>query len=237
MRDVRTVDGPGSCRAGDCAILPGVKHARRIVVTAGPTREHVDPVRFLTNESSGRMGFAIAAAAARAGHRVTLVAGPVTLDTPKGVQRVDVVSARDMLAALKKAWRGCDALYMAAAVADWRPARRLSGKWRAKDGGAQRTTLDLVRNPDLLRALTGGKRDPRRTVIAFALETGDGERRARAKLQKKGADWIVLNAPSALNSARTSVRILGAEGIEFALDDSPKSAVARRLVELLDLQS
>jgi phosphopantothenoylcysteine decarboxylase/phosphopantothenate--cysteine ligase len=208
-----------------------------VLVSAGPTREHVDPVRFLTNESSGRMGFEIAAAAARAGHRVTLVAGPVNLETPRGVRRIDVVSARDMLAALAKAWRACDALYMAAAVADWRPARRLAGKWRAKDGGARTTALHLVRNPDLLRSLTRGKRDPRRTVVAFALETGDGKRRARAKLVKKGADWIVLNGPAALNSRTTSVRILGAGGLEFALDRTTKTAVARRLIELLELRS
>ena len=207
-----------------------------VVVSAGPTREHVDPVRFLTNESSGRMGFEIAAAAARAGHKVTLVAGPVALVTPKGVTRVDVVSARDLLAALKKAWRTCDALYMAAAVADWRPAKRLAGKWRAKDGGAQTTALELVQNPDILATLTGGKRDPRRTVVAFALETGDGVQRARAKLVKKGADWIVLNSPSALNAERTSVRILSGGELEFALADQPKRAVARRLIELLDLQ-
>jgi len=214
-----------------------VSRRQRLLVTAGPTREHVDPVRFLTNESSGRMGFEIAAAGAKAGYKVMLVAGPVNLETPKGVERIDVVSARDMLAVLKQVWRFHDALFMAAAVADWRPARRLAGKWRAKDSGAKSTTLRLVRNPDVLRSLTGGKRDARRTVIAFALETGDGERRARAKLAKKGADWIVLNAPTALNSNRTSVRILGADGLEFALDRQPKSTVAKRLVELLDLRA
>lgn len=193
-------------------------------------------MRFLTNESSGRMGFEIAAAAARAGHKVMLVAGPVNLETPRGVERVDVVSAREMLAVLKLVWPRHDALFMAAAVADWRPARRLAGKWRAKDGGARSTTLRLVRNPDVLRSLTGGKRDPRRTVVAFALETGDGERRARAKLVKKGADWIVLNAPTALNSRLASVRILGADGLEFALDRRPKARVAERLIELLALR-
>lgn len=213
-----------------------MSRALRVLVSAGPTRERIDPVRFLSNDSSGRMGFAIAAAAAKAGHRVTLIAGPVQLETPRGVLRIDVESAREMLAALKVAWRRCDALFMAAAVADWRPARRLAGKWRAKDGRAATTTLDLVRNPDLLRSLTGGKRDPRRAVVAFALETGDGERRARAKLARKGADWIVLNAPSALNSARTSVRILGADGLDFEIAHAAKTAVAARLVELLDLR-
>jgi len=230
MNDEHIGDGLAAIRA------VRMTHSVRILISAGPTREHVDPVRFLTNESSGRMGFEIAAAAARAGHRVTLIAGPVNLETPKGVKRIDVVSAREMLAALKKAWRTCDALYMAAAVSDWRPVRKLAGKWRAKDGGAETTTLVLVRNPDILHSLTKGERDPRRTVVAFALETGDGERRARAKLAQKGADWIVLNAPSALNSARTSVRILGADGIEFGIDDQPKATVAIRLVELLDLE-
>ncbi len=206
----------------------------RVLVSAGPTREHVDPVRFLSNESSGRMGFAIAEAAAKAGHEVTLVAGPVDLATPQGVQRVDVLSARDMGKALRTFFRRCDALYMAAAVADWRPARRLAGKWRAKDGGSARSHIDLVRNPDILAGLTRGRRAPQRTVIAFALETGDGERRARAKMSRKGADWIVLNGPSALGGEKTSVRILGADGIEFALPLQSKRAVARRLIELLD---
>ena len=120
-----------------------------ILVTAGPTREPIDPVRFLSNESSGRMGFAIAAAAQAAGHEVILIAGPVHLPTPAGVRRIDVVTAREMLAALKQHFSACDALYMAAAVADWRPKRVLSGKWRAKDGGTQTTSLELVRNPDL----------------------------------------------------------------------------------------
>jgi len=209
----------------------------RVLVTAGPTRERIDPVRFLTNDSSGRMGFAIAEAAARAGHDVVLVAGPVSLETPKGVRRVDVESAREMLAACKKAWRGVDALYMAAAVADWRPAKQLAGKWRAKDGGAKSARIDLVRNPDVLATLTRGKRDPRRIVVAFALETGDGERRALAKLEKKGADWIVLNGPGALNSDTTRLVVLGANGLRISIPQRTKKAAARDLVALLSLDS
>ncbi len=205
----------------------------RVLVTAGPTRERIDPVRFLTNDSSGRMGFAIAEAAARAGHEVVLVAGPVSLETPKGVRRVDVESAREMLAACRKAWRGVDALYMAAAVADWRPAKQLAGKWRAKDGGARTARIDLVRNPDVLATLTRGTRDPRRIVVAFALETGDGERRALGKLAKKGADWIVLNGPGALNSETTRLLVLGANGLRISIPERTKKAAARDLVALL----
>ena len=127
----------------------------RVVVTAGPTREHVDPVRFLSNESSGQMGFAIASAAASAGHRVCLIAGPVDLPSPPGVERVDVISARDMLAALRKAFAGADALFMAAAVADFRPRRKLKGKWKKKEDGEDSAVLELVKNPDLLATVRG----------------------------------------------------------------------------------
>jgi phosphopantothenoylcysteine decarboxylase/phosphopantothenate--cysteine ligase len=204
---------------------------RRVVVTAGPTREHVDPVRFLSNESSGRMGFAIAAAAARAGHQVTLVSGPVHLATPEGVRRVDVVNAREMLRETARAFRGADALFMAAAVGDWRPARRLSGKWRKKDEGGDRAVLELVRNPDVLA--TVAKRKGNRLVVGFALETGSGLARAQKKLATKGADYIVLNDGSALNAVRTSVTILGRDGSRRRIVNRTKDAVARALVDLV----
>lgn len=211
---------------------PLVRHPR-LVVSAGPTREHVDPVRFLSNESSGRMGFAIAAAGVAAGFEVVLVAGPVALATPAGVRRVDVVSAREMLAALRKEWRAADALVMAAAVADWRPARRLRGKWRAKDGAATTARIELVRNPDLLATLTRGRRQRSKVVVAFALETAAGERRARAKLAKKGADWIVLNGPAALSASRTRITILGADGSRFDLAERTKEVAAADLVDVV----
>ena len=209
--------------------------ARRVqghlVVSAGPTREYVDPVRFLSNVSSGRMGFEIAAAAARSGWRVTLVAGPGALATPPGVERVDVVSAREMLTALRRAFAGADALVMAAAVADWRPVRRLAGKWRAKDGGRSATELALVRNPDILATLA--RRKGRRTVVGFALETGAGLRRARAKLERKNADYIVLNDDSALNQGSATVTILAKDGTVERHERRAKREIARRIVRLL----
>ena len=216
---------------------------RKVVVTAGPTREHVDPVRYISNESSGRMGFELAAAAARTGARVILVAGPVSLETPPGVTRVDVTSARDMLAAVKAAFlgaegrsrshfgrSGADALFMAAAVGDWRPKRRRAGKWRAKDGGDEVATLELVKNPDILATVGAAKGD--RLVVGFALETGDGVRRARRKLNKKSADHIVLNDPTALGGTRTSVTVIGRDGSEVRLEGRTKRAVADYLVAL-----
>jgi phosphopantothenoylcysteine decarboxylase/phosphopantothenate--cysteine ligase len=215
------------------SLKPGNRPKRLcVLVSAGPTREHIDPVRFLSNESSGRMGFAVAAAAARAGHRVTLVAGPVNLPTPAGVVRIDVVSAREMLAACRRAWRGADALVMAAAVADWRPKKRLAGKWRAKDGGRSSAKIELVRNPDILATLAAKK--GHRTVVGFALETGQGLRRARAKLVRKKLDFIVFNGAEALNAARTSVVVLGRDGSRQVLAKRSKDDVARALVALID---
>jgi phosphopantothenoylcysteine decarboxylase/phosphopantothenate--cysteine ligase len=215
------------------------RHARtaarsriRLVVTAGPTREYLDPVRFLSNESSGRMGFAIAEAAARAGARVTLIAGPVALETPRGVERIDVGSALEMLAATRKAFARADALVMAAAVADFRPTRRLSGKWRAKDRGAKRVRLELTRNPDILA--TVARRRGRRIAVGFALETADGVRRARKKLERKGLDLIVLNDETALNARRTTVTVLDARGGKRRIVNQTKPRVARELVVIVE---
>ncbi len=202
------------------------------MVTAGPTREYVDPVRYISNESSGRMGFEIARAAARRGWQVTLIAGPVALETPAGVRRIDVVSALDMLVATRKAFRAADVLYMSAAVADWRPKRKLSGKWRRKDDGSEQTQLELVKNPDILATVARHK--GARMVVAFALETGDGVRRAQAKLRRKNADWIVLNDASALNAPVSSVTILGRDGSMQRRKSSSKAATAAALVGLWD---
>ena len=203
----------------------------RVLVTAGPTREHLDPVRYLTNESSGRMGFELAAAARRAGHEVTLVAGPVALATPRGVRRLDVVSAREMLAATRRAFRRADALLMCAAVADWRPLRRRAGKWRKEGVRQEVAKIELVRNPDILATLAARK--GRRTVVGFALETGAGEARARAKLLRKKADYIVLNDAAVLGATRTTVTVLGRDGSRRRLAGVTKRAAAEAIVALL----
>jgi len=243
MSAIAIAPGPSATKPSatkPSATKPSAKRARpklarpklHIVVTAGPTREYIDPVRYLSNESSGRMGFELAAAAVRAGHRATLIAGPVHLPTPKGVERIDVVSAREMLAAMQFAFADADALFMAAAVADFRPARKFAGKWKKKEGGGGGATLELVENPDLLR--TVARRKGARRVIAFALETGDGERRAAAKLVKKNADWIVLNGAGALNAAESAVTVLDPAGVLWRAEAQPKKATAERLIALLE---
>ena len=205
---------------------------KRVVVTAGPTREPVDDVRYLGNVSSGRMGFALAEAAALRGHAVELIAGPVCLPTPKGVARTDVTTAREMLAAVRAAFREADALYMCAAVADWRPRRRRRGKWRKEEVDGESAILELVRNPDILAQVARGKGG--RLVVGFALETGDGLRRARAKLERKGVDYIVLNHAEVLGKERTQVRLLAADGTVRRLGPATKRAVATRLVKLVE---
>ena len=160
----------------------------KILITAGPTREHLDPVRFLSNRSTGKMGFAVAQAAAERGHAVTLVAGPVSLATPAGVARVDVVSALEMLAAVEELLPGHDALVMTAAVADWRP-KQMSGTKLKK--AAMNPLLELEATPDILKALRPLKQG--RLFVGFAAETGDPLAEAQRKLESKGLDLIVAN--------------------------------------------
>ena len=160
----------------------------KFLVTAGPTREHLDPVRFLSNRSTGRMGFAVAAAAAAAGHECLLVAGPVSLPTPEGVERVDVVSALEMLDAVRDGLADADALVMCAAVADWRPKTFAPTKLK-KLGMAP--VIELEPNPDILKEIAPMKAG--RVFVGFAAETGDPCEEAARKLAAKGLDMIVAN--------------------------------------------
>ncbi len=174
------------------ALTPQSLAGRRVVVTAGPTREYLDPVRFLSNPSSGRMGFALAEEAMFRGAQVTLVAGPVNLPPPWGVERIDVTSTVDMLEAVQGALEEADALIMAAAPADLRPVEVAEQKVKKADAP---NTLPLVHTPDILATL-----DPRRRgilVIGFAAETEKLERHARAKLEAKNLDAVVGNLVSA----------------------------------------
>jgi phosphopantothenoylcysteine decarboxylase/phosphopantothenate--cysteine ligase len=202
---------------------------RHVLVTAGPTHEPIDPVRYIANRSSGRQGFAIAAAAARAGARVTLVSGPVELSTPPGVTRIDVETAREMLAAVDAALPA-DVAIMVAAVADWRAADEAPQKIK-KDGSGAPAPLALAENPDILATLARDARRPR-LLIGFAAETNDVIEHARTKLRKKGADWIVANDVSGdvMGGARNSVHLVTPDGVD-SWDDMPKEMVAARLVE------
>lgn len=200
---------------------------RHALVTAGPTHEPIDPVRFIGNHSSGKQGFAIAAALARAGARVTLVAGPVHLPTPAGVTRIDVMTARQMQAACEAALPA-DVAVMVAAVADWR-AEAAPRKLK-KDGGAP-PTLVLAENPDILAGIGHHARRPA-LVVGFAAETNDLIAHAGAKRVKKGADWIVANDVSegVFGADATHVHLITAAGAED-WGAQPKDAVAATLAE------
>ena len=201
---------------------------RRVLVTAGPTEEPLDPVRMLTNRSSGKQGYAIAAALARLGADVTLVSGPTALAAPAGVRRVEVRTAVEMLAAAQAALPA-DVAVCVAAVADWRADEVFGVKLKkGKDGPP---TLRLVENPDILATLSRSGPQRPRLVVGFAAETNDVEAHARAKLARKGCDWIVANDVSevgVMGGDDNAVMIIDAGGVD-RWPRGPKAAVADRL--------
>jgi phosphopantothenoylcysteine decarboxylase/phosphopantothenate--cysteine ligase len=202
---------------------------RRILVTAGPTHEPIDPVRYIANRSSGKQGFAIAAAAAEAGAEVLLVAGPVPLPTPPGVIRVDVETAVEMAAEVAGGLP-VDAAIMVAAVADWRAADTAVQKIK-KDGSGRVPPLALAENPDILASVAKSPERPP-LLIGFAAETNDVIAHAQAKLARKGCDWIVANDVSAdpMGGETNRVHIVSKDGVD-SWDRLPKQAVARKLME------
>lgn len=172
------------------ALTPGDLTGKKVLVTAGPTREALDPVRFLTNRSSGRMGYALAEAAARRGAEVTLVSGPVALECPTGVRREFVESTQDLYCAMERLCREQDVIIQAAAPADYRPAHIAGQKIKKADGEAME--LKLVENPDVA-AMVGSKKRPGQVLVAFAAETQNLSENAAKKLDKKNVDFIVGN--------------------------------------------
>ena len=201
---------------------------RRILVTAGPTHEAIDPVRYIANRSSGRQGFAIAAAAADLGAEVTLIAGPVHLETPPGVVRINVETALEMQAEVEKALP-VDAAIMVAAVADWRAAQAPDQKIK-KDGDAI-PALALTENPDILASLATHKHRPK-LLIGFAAETEKIVDHAKTKLTKKGCDWIVANNVSGdvMGGENNAFHIVTKDGVD-SWPESPKDVIARKLME------
>lgn len=201
---------------------------KRVLVTAGPTHEAIDPVRYIANRSSGRQGFAIAAAAAEMGAEVTLVAGPVHLVTPPGVIRIDVETALEMQREVEKALLA-DVAIMVAAVADWRAAD--APEQKIKKDGKGIPPLSLTENPDILASLAKHKQRPK-LLIGFAAETEKIVEHATAKLAKKGCDWIVANDVSGdvMGGANNAFHVVTKDGVE-SWPDSPKDVIARKLME------
>jgi phosphopantothenoylcysteine decarboxylase/phosphopantothenate--cysteine ligase len=198
----------------------------RCLLTAGPTREHLDPVRFLSNGSSGKMGYALAAAAAARGWSVDLVSGPVSLPAPPGVAVHRVVSADEMFAACDARFAACDLFIAVAAVADYRP-KEFSAQKQKKNPGP--VMLELVPTIDVLKTLAA-KKTPGQTIVGFAAETNDVEGYARKKLAEKRLDWIVANDVSqagiGMNADDNTVLLISAGGARVCFGPAPKAAVA-----------
>ncbi len=204
---------------------------KRVLITSGPTHEPIDPVRYIANRSSGKQGHAIAKAAAEAGAEVTLISGPVNVPDPPGVKVVRAESARDMLHAVEAALPADIAIF-AAAVADWRVAQASGQKLKKGAAGAPR--LALVENPDILATVAHMKRGRPPLVIGFAAETEHVVAHAKAKLKKKGCDWILANDVSAesgvMGGDLNSIHLVTADGVESWPTQS-KEEVARMVVE------
>jgi len=201
----------------------------RFLITAGPTREALDPVRFLSNGSTGIMGFACAQAAHQRGHEVILITGPVSLPTPAGVRRVDVVSAADMAQAVRSEFSGCDCVIMTAAVCDYRP-KALSPVKLAKTPGD--LTLVLERTEDILASL--GRQKKEQILIGFAVQDVDSRARAQQKLQNKNLDAIVLNSPASFGCETTDMEILRRGGSWQSFASAAKSQIAAILIEIAE---
>jgi len=201
----------------------------RFLITAGPTREYFDTVRFLTNASSGKMGYACAGAALAVGHEVTLISGPVSLEKPKGAKLIKVVSSEEMAQAVLKEFRRCDCVIMTAAVCDYRPARKYSSKMTKSDGPL---SIQLRRTTDILARL--GKTKKNQLLIGFAVQDKSPRQNARRKLAEKNLDALVLNHPKTFAADKSDFEILTPPVNWQKLPGITKKNLATRLVKLAD---
>ena len=202
----------------------------RILITAGPTREKIDPVRFISNRSTGKMGYAIAANAAAMGHEVTLISGPVALEAPAGVNRIFVESAAEMAQAVHSNTATADVIIMTAAVADYRPAHPIENKMKKQPGNL---FLELERTEDILGS-AGKNKLPGQRLIGFAAETENLEKNALDKLQRKNLDWIVANfVADGFGNDTNKVIVFGRDGSNIPLDLEHKDKIARQILEIV----
>jgi len=204
----------------------------RFLITAGPTREYLDPVRYLSNASSGRVGCALAAAAKAAGHTVTLILGPGTVAPPPVDELERVTSAADMFEAVVARFDGCDVFVAAAAVCDYRPTIREEKKIKKTEG---KLTVEFERTTDILAQMA--KRRRRQTLVGFCLETEDLERRARNKLEVKQLDLVVANGPEAIDATRQDALLITSRGQVETLKDVTKAELAARILQAVTKRS
>ena len=204
----------------------------RIMITSGPTRQYLDPVRYVTNASSGRMGLALALATLELGHEVVMISGPVDVEYPAQIQVVPVISTEDMLEAANRIFPSCDGLIGAAAPCDYRPVKVASQKI-SKTG--EPLLLRLIETPDVVATMGAMKRADQ-WVVGFALETEDQRLRALAKAEKKSCDLMVLNGPEAMHSLDNQVEILNRRGTVVAALAGPKERVAQGILRIIQAE-
>lgn len=208
-----------------------VAQKKTFLITAGPTQEALDPVRYLSNHSSGKMGYALAEAAKKAGHRVILISGPTNLEVPKGVKLISVTSAREMHKTVFDHYKSVDVILKVAAVADYRPVRQ--SKFKIKKGNNS-MTVKFVRNPDILKEL-GQKKLENQILVGFAAETNFRYRHAHKKLREKNCDWIILNNVSkkgiGFQSDKNQATLFSKAGDMLALGVLSKKALASKIIK------
>ncbi len=223
--------------ASNDKIIDGVKDilnrkkdmaGKTFLITAGPTREYLDPVRYISNASSGKMGYVLAEVAKRRGAEVILISGPTNITPPQGVNTIFVESALDMEREVVKHFPGSDVVIASAAVSDYRPEKREKEKIKTNP---RRKSISLIRNPDILGQL--GKQKGAKFLIGFALETRDLEKNAREKLKGKNLDMIIANAPQAMNRNETTVKIFTKSGKKIFLQEMKKEKIAERILSEL----
>jgi phosphopantothenoylcysteine decarboxylase/phosphopantothenate--cysteine ligase len=216
-------------------VLAGIHHdlrGKRVLVTAGPTHEPIDPVRFIGNRSSGKMGFALAGAAAQRGADVTLISGPVSLRTPRNTRRIDVTTAVEMQAAVEREFPSADLVIMAAAVGDFAPLSPSESKLKREQLAGDRLSIEFKKNPDILKAI--GLRKRHQVIVGFALETDDEMANARKKLEAKNLDAVVVNNPlvpgAGFGTDTNVVTVLTSRGEIETLTLQPKTKVAHEIL-------
>ncbi len=206
-----------------------MKRFTNILVTAGPTRERLDSVRFISNFSTGNMGYELAKASLDKGYNVTLISGPTALKRPKGVRFISVEDASQMERAVKANIKRADCLFMASAVCDWRPKRKFSGKM--KKAGKNKMTIKLIPNPDILRGVGRAKGD--KFIAGFALESSDAAKKAETKLKDKNLDLIVANSVverRPFGPGATDVTIIDKHGRQERITNTSKKKIARKIL-------
>jgi phosphopantothenoylcysteine decarboxylase/phosphopantothenate--cysteine ligase len=202
----------------------------RFLITAGGTREYIDPVRFISNASSGKMGYALARAALKAGHKVTLITAPTALKPPTGVKTVHVESAAEMFEAVKEHFAECDCLIMAAAVADYTPDRPSKTKLKKQ---AVKLTVELKPTPDILK-WAGRQKKRGQMLIGFALEDGDLRANAERKMCEKNLDMIIANTLASIGAERTTVHVKSRDSDWVQVANTTKAGIAKRIITLVE---